>query len=477
MTNKSMIDMTQGNPFSQIVKFTLPMLIGNVFQLLYNTVDAIVVGRFVGMHAFAAVGTSFPVFFLLLSFIFGLNMGSGVVISQFYGAGKLEEVRRSVTTSVIFQLVCVAVMTVVGLVILEPLFRLMQVPAEIMADALIYARIFFYGLVFMFGYNILAGILRSLGDSRTPLYFLIISTILSIALSIWFVVSLRWGVAGVAWATLIAQAISMVLCYMYIIKNIPLLTFTTKQLVYDHDIMRSIIRLAIPSSVQQMIISLGFITVQGLVNTHGTATMAAFSAGGKVDSYATMPIMNFGQAISTYAGQNVGAWKIDRVRQGVRSTIIICLGLCLVTSVLVFTFGPNLIAVFLDADVEENITVIYQGVDFIRTVSIFYIVFAVSGIMNGVLRGTGDAITPMVSSFLNLGLRVGCAYYLTSIPEISFRGLWWSIPIGWTAGALVPIYRYLSGKWIENARNRYEQMLHMTKEQPPLVDTALELDI
>ena len=459
-------DMTEGKPWRLILTFSLPMLLGNIFQQLYNTADSVIVGRYVGSNALAAVGTSFPVIFFLLSLIMGLTMGSGVVISQFYGAGKLEEVRRSVTTSIIFQVVCALVMTVIGLIFAGPMLRLLQVPDVIYNDSLTYANIFFCGLIFMMGYNSLSGILRSLGDSRTPLFFLIIAAVTNVVLDIYFVASLGWGVAGVAWATLIAQALSMILCYIYINAKIPLLKFTRQELVFDKDILKTMIKLGIPSSIQQTVVSMGMMAVQGIVNSFGEITMAAFVAAMRIDSFATMPVQNFSMALSTFGGQNVGAWRLDRVKEGTKSTLIMSLVTCIVLSILVFNFGPQLITIFLDSSDISNAAVIAQGVEYIITIAYFYVVFAVSMTINGTLRGAGDTMTPMFTSLTNLAVRVAVAYVLSygmfGFPELGYKAIWYSIPCGWIAGAVVPIYRYISGKWQQKARERYENMKRMT---------------
>ncbi|MCL2547813.1 MAG: MATE family efflux transporter [Symbiobacteriaceae bacterium] len=460
--------MTEGKPWRLIFNFTLPMLAGNVFQQLYNTVDAIIVGRYIGPNALAAVSTSFPVIFLLISFVFGLTMGSGIVISQFYGAGKIEQMRRATSTSLIFQMCCAAVMSVVGLLISEPLLHMMQVPPDIMVDSLAYMQIYFMGLVFVFAYNILAATLRSLGDSRTPLFFLIVSSILNIILDLFFIIVLQWGIAAVSWATVISQAIATLLCYFYIVRRIPLLAFGFHDLVFDKEILWSTIRIGLPSSTQQVVVSLGMMVVQGLVNGFGSITMAAYAAATRIDSFATMPMMNFGQALATYTGQNVGAWRIDRIKEGLKATLWMSLVTCIIMSLVVFTFGPNLISLFLSGDASSEVdpaelqAIITQGVDYVMTVTMFYIIFSLSAAINGLLRGAGDTMTPMVSSFLNLGLRVAVAYFLSGIPEIGYRGIWWSIPCGWAIGALVPLIRYLSGTWQQSARQRYEGMMLLT---------------
>lgn len=453
-------DMTEGKPWRLILMFTLPMLAGNLFQQLYNTVDAIVVGRYVGPNALGAVSTSFPAIFLLVSAIFGLTMGMGIIISQFYGAGQHDKVRTAVSTSYVATIVAAIVMTFVGLLLIEPLLHLLNVPEEIFADSLEYARIYFFGIFFMFGYNILAGTLRSLGDSRSPLIFLVISAVTNIILDIYFVASLGWGVAGVAWATLIAQGVSMVLCYIYIYFRVPLIAFTPSQFVFDWDILKSMIKLGVPSAIQQSVFSLGMMALQGLVNSFGTTTLAAYAAGNKVDSFVAMPIMNFGQALSTFCGQNVGAWKLDRVKEGLWSTLKMSLLVCAFTSVTLFFAGPLVLQVFLDPNDLANVEVLAQGQQYLQTMALFYWCFALMNTFSGVLRGCGDTLTPMITSLVSLSVRIGVAYMLA--PTLGHNSIWVSFPAGWAAGAIIPVLRYASGKWREKARDRYEQMLKLT---------------
>lgn len=436
-------DMTQGSPTRLILSFSIPMFIGSIFQQMYNMVDSIVVGRYVGPNALAAVGTSFPIIFLLVSLVLGLTMGSGVVISQYFGAKDNDKVRRAVSTALSFQLFCALIMGVIGILLSRPLLRLLNTPASILADSAAYMQIFFGGIIFMFAYNALAGILRSLGDSRTPLYFLIISSIINIALDIYFVASLGWGVKGVAWATLIAQGVSSILCIAYIYKRVPMLQFTRQQFVFDYDIFKTMVRIGLPSSVQQSLASVGMMAVQALVNSFGPVTMAAYTAAGRMDSFAMMPIMNFGMAVATYTGQNIGANRLDRVSQGLRSTLAMVVACCLVVSVLVFTMGPQMIQIFVSASEAEVIT---RGVDYMKTISIFYAVFGAMMVLNGVLRGAGDAMIPMFTTIVSLIVRVSCAYWLVNT-SLSYRGIWWSIPIGWVVATLVPTYRYVSGGW------------------------------
>ena len=453
-------DMTEGTPWKIILQFTIPMLIGNIFQQLYNVVDSLIVGRYVGAGALAAVSTSYPIIFLLISMILGLTMGSSIIISQFFGAGEIDKMRHAVTTTVIFQMGAAVIMSIIGVLLAEPFLRLLQVPEDIFGEALTYARIFFSGIVFLFGYNSLSGILRSLGDSTTPLIFVAVAAVLNIGLDYHYVANLGWGVAGAAWATVISQALSMVLCYGYIVWRIPMLKFTSrKDIVFDKDILMAALKLGIPSSIQQTVVSLGMMALQGLVNSFGTATMAAYATGSSIESFCAMPIMNFGGALSTFSGQNVGAWKLDRVKRGTRDTLVMSLCVCIITSLLVFFGGPLLIELFLDAELDSTAEVVALGVEYLQTMAMFYFIFVFMSTFSGVLRGAGDTLYPMVASITSLAVRVATAYILS--PMIGHMAIWISFPVGWAVGAIIPVVRFYSGAWQQKARERYEHMLSL----------------
>lgn len=439
-----MRDMTQGPVAKQILTFSIPMLIGAVFQQLYNMVDSIIVGRYVGPNALAAVGTSFPIVFLLISLVMGLTVGSGVIISQFFGAKKQDQVQRAVSTALIFQAVAAVILTGVGIVLSRPLLQLLRTPAEVINDSAAYMQIYFFGLVFLFAYNSFAGFLRSIGDSKTPLYFLIISTLVNIALDVYFVANLGWGVRGVAWATLIAQGVSSILCAIYISYRVPLLRVGFKEWVFDRSIFSSMLRIGIPSAVQQSVASMGFMAVQSLINSFGPATMAANTAAARIDSFAMMPMMNLGMAVSTFAGQNIGAGNLERVRKGLFATMAMIAVSATVMGVLVYSLGPQLIQLFIKA---EEVDVISRGVEYLRIVSMFYILFGIMSTFNGVLRGAGDTMVPMYTIIIDLGSRVLAAYWLTSLPHISYRGVWWAMPVGWGVASLIPTLRFFSGAW------------------------------
>ncbi|NLA10515.1 MAG: MATE family efflux transporter [Firmicutes bacterium] len=439
-------DMTKGSVLRQIVIFAIPLFIGNIFQQAYNLVDAVVVGRFVGKNALAAVGTSFPALFLLIALVMGLTMGASVVVSQLFGAGEIKKMRRAVSTTLIFLSICALSLTVIGLLVSRKLLMLLQTPPEILEEATVYLHITFAGLLFMFLYNIVASFMRALGDSRTPLYFLIISSLLNIGLDLLFVLRYNMGVAGVAWATVVAQAVSVVLSIVYIYWRVDLLKLYPRDIVFDWKIFVEAVRLGIPASIQQTVLSLGMVAVQGLVNSFGSVTIAAYTAACRIDSIAMMPIMNLGLAVSTFTAQNIGASELDRVRRGYRQTLAMVAASCVITTTIVLLYGPKLIQLFVDA---REVEVIAQGNDYITVVSFFYIFMGLLFVTNGVLRGSGDMAVSMVSTIISLTARVIFAYLLSAKPEIGYRGLWWSIPIGWGFGFVVSYIRYRSGRWTE----------------------------
>ena len=441
-------DMTTGSETKHIVTFAIPMFIGNIFQQMYNMADAIVVGNYVGKDALAAVGTSFPITFFLIAMVMGLTMGSSIVISQYYGAKDMIKVKRSVSTTYISLLAAAFIISIFGVLISRPLLTLLRTPPEIIDNSAAYLKIVFGGLIFMFLYNTLSAILRGLGDSKTPLYFLIISSLINIGLDILFVAVYNMGVAGVAWATVISQGIASFLCLIYVYKKVEILRIHPKDMIFDKDIFAKSVKLGIPASIQQTVVSMGMMGIQGLVNSYGSITMAAYTAASRVDSIAMMPIMNLGMATSTFTAQNIGAGKIDRVKRGYLRSLLIVTVSCIITSIAIVSFGPKIIAIFIDS---AETAVIAQGTDYITSVSYFYLLMGVMFVANGVLRGSGDMNVSMISTISSLGIRIIAAYSLSSIPGVGYKGIWWSIPTGWLVGSIIATLRYRSGRWTKKA--------------------------
>jgi putative MATE family efflux protein len=316
-----MKDLTKGNEAKLLFNFALPMLIGNVFQQLYNTVDSMVVGNFLGEKALAAVGISGPIVFLLVALTMGVAMGPMILISQYYGAKDMDKVKRTIDTTYIAVFTISIVLSIVGIILCEPILELLNTPADVLPMAKGYLIIIMAGLAAMFGYNSISAVLRGLGDSKTPLYFLIIATVINTILDIVFVAVFHWGVEGAAWATVIAQAFSFIAGVVYLNKTHEFLKFNIKGMVFDRDIFKISLKIGLPSAVQQTLVATGMMALSSIVNLFGTNTIAAYAAAGRLDSFASMPAMNFAAAISTFVGQNMGAKKPERVKHGYPSGV------------------------------------------------------------------------------------------------------------------------------------------------------------
>lgn len=441
-------NLTEGKPLKILFFFALPMLVGNLFQQLYNMVDSMVVGRFVSSEALAAVGSSFPIVFLSVALAAGLSMGCTVVISQQFGARQIREMKTTITTALITLLVLGLFIMALGELLASPILQLLRTPDNIMGDSLTYLRIYFGGAVFLFVYNALNGIYNALGDSKTPLYFLMVSALTNIVLDLLFVIQFHMGVAGVAWATLIAQGMCAIISFFVLKKrvaNIPdEIETEEKRPLFHMDAVRRIGRVGVPSMIQQSIVSVSMLLMQGLVNGYGSTFIAGYTAATKIDTLAMLPNMNFSNAMSSYTAQNIGAGKQERVHEGYRAVLLMILVFSIVITAVVYLFGPNLLNLFMDSNVDT--AAIGYGMDYMRTVSVFYILMGVLFTTNGLLRGAGDMKAFMLSSMSNLATRVIVAYALSYSP-LGSGAIWWSIPIGWAVGSVFAFTRYRSGKW------------------------------
>ncbi len=339
-------DLTTGNETNALIGFALPMLAGNVFQQLYTMVDSIVVGRFVGTQALAAVGTAFPVIFLMVSLVMGLTMGTTVLVAQYYGAKDYAKVRAAVDTGYVILFWSGLVMSITGVASTNLILSILKVPADVMAPASAYLRVVFAGLLAMFGYNAVSAVLRGLGDSRTPLYLLVAASVANIALDLLFVVVFHWGAAGAAWATVLAQGLSFAGGIIYMNRHNQLARLDIRAMHFDRDSFKQNIRIGLPTGIQQTMVSMGMLALTRIVNGYGTTAIAAFSAASRLDSFALMPAMNLSQAISTFTGQNMGAGRTDRVKRGHLSAILMGGGISLAVGITVILAGPILIGLF-----------------------------------------------------------------------------------------------------------------------------------
>ncbi|HEY9054873.1 MAG TPA: MATE family efflux transporter [Rectinemataceae bacterium] len=438
-----MKDLTTGDETRGLIGFALPMLFGNIFQQFYNMVDSFVVGRFVGTEALAAVGVSFPVIFLMLSLIMGIALGSTVLISHSYGAKDLDSLRKVIDTSYIFIFAAGSLISIVGILATGPILSALAVPPEISPQAGAYLRIIFSGMLATFGYNGISALLRGLGDSKTPLYILISSTLLNVVLDLLFVAGFGWGVEGAAWATIIAQAISFVGAMVVLNKKNQYLKFSLKTLRWDAHIFSQMLKIGLPSGIQQTFVSLGMMLLSRIVNGYGPATMAAYTAAGRLDSIASMPAMNLSQAVTTFTGQNMGAGKTDRVKRGHLSAIILNTSISLAITLVVLLWGDKLMSIF-----TEDAEVVRIGDQYLTIVGIFYAFFGIMFINNGVMRGAGDVFIPMINTLLALWVvRLPCAVFFSKYLGMGTAGIWWSIPAGWAVGVVFSTWYYRSGRW------------------------------
>lgn len=441
-------NLTNGKPLKLLFFFALPMVIGNFFQQLYNMVDSMIVGKFVGEDALAAVGSSFPVVFLAVAIAAGLSMGCTVIISQLFGAGKIREMKTTVSTSLIALGVIGILIMGIGELVSAPLLRLLGTDADIMADSLVYLRIYFGGAVFLFLYNTLNGIYNALGDSKTPLIFLMISALTNIGLDLLFVIQFNMGVAGVAWATLIAQGICAVISFIVLLRRLRHMENEASAApgrisLFELNAAGKIAKVGIPSMLQQSIVSLSMMFMQGLVNSYGKVFVAGYTAASKIDTLAMLPNMNFSNAMSSYTAQNMGAGKEKRVIEGYKSSLLMVLIFSVVITIVIYLFGPQLLGLFLNNGSGSN--ALNYGMEYMKTVSIFYLLMGILFVGNGLLRGAGDMGAFMVSSMSNLFSRVIIAYLLAHF--IGSSAIWWSIPIGWAVGSVFSLLRIKSGRW------------------------------
>jgi putative MATE family efflux protein len=446
-----MQDLTTGKEGKLIFQFAAPMLLGNVFQQLFSVVDSIVVGKFIGKEALAAVGASFPVIFIMVSMIIGLVMGTTVVISQYFGAKDFVKVRRAIDTMYIYCAIAGIITTVIGLIISEPLLRLLGLPEEIMPQATQYLQIYLSGIIIFFGFNGTSAVLRGLGDSKTPLYFLIIATVANIILVLLFVAVFKWGVSGAAYATLIANGLAFGLAIYWLNKTHKIIRIAIKGLHFDKEIFRQSLNIGLPTGIQQTLVAMGALALMGIVNKFGTNVIAAFSVASRLDSLAMIPAMSFSQALSTFVGQNIGANKSERIRAGLISTVKMSGIVTIVTTIFIVFAGHLMMSLF-----TNDTEVIRLGDQYLTIVSTFYILFTLMFIYNGVMRGAGDTLIPMFFSLLSLWIiRIPMAWFLSG--NIGATGIWWAIPAGWLIGLVLSFSYYKSGRWKKKAVVKYEE--------------------
>ena len=437
-------DLTSGPVSKQIFLFALPMIIGNLFQQLYNIVDSIIVGQFLGKEALAAVGASFPVIFVLISLVIGVSIGVNIVISQFFGAKNFEKVMRSIDTMYIFMFVTAIIITLLGIGFSGVIFSALKLPAEVLPMALRYFNIYMSGMLLAFGFNGTTAVLRGLGDSRTPLVLLVVSTLLNVVLDLLFVLVFGWGVDGVAWATVISQGVTFFASAWYLNRVHPLIHFRIRTFRFDKEVFVQSLKIGLPTGLQQTFVALGMMALIRIVNDFGTNTIAAYAVATRIDSFASLPAMNFSAALSTYVGQNIGAQRVDRVKAGYKATFLMSSAFSIFVTFAALVFGREMMGWF-----TPDLEVIEIGYQYLLITGSFYIVFSSMFVTHGLLRGAGDTFVPMLFTLFSLWiLRIPLSYFL-SRPAMGLGevGIWWGIPLAWCFGFGASWIYYKTGKW------------------------------
>lgn len=444
-------DLTEGTPWKRIAGFALPMLIGNIAQQLYNTVDSIIVGRYVGDNALAAVGTAGPILHLLLVLFTGISVGAGILVSQYYGAKDKEKLSQTIGVCISLTAISSLIIAVLGPILTRPLLSLLNTPESIFEWSAEYLIIFFLGSVGFSYYNIFAGILRGLGDSFSALIFLLVATALNIVLDLWFVIGFNMGVPGVALATVIAQGISAILCLFKLLKMKDIFYLSWKILKLDRGLAFRLLKLGLPSGVTQAIFSLAMVIVQSLTNSFGELVIATNVIIMRIDGFAMMPNFTFGAAMTTFTGQNIGANKMDRVDKGTQEGVKMAVGVSTLITLLLLVFGRHMAGFF--TDTQELIDL---SVRMLRILAPGYIAFSITQTLSGVMRGAGDTVTPMwISLIITVLIRVPSAYglaYLTrsaAYPIGRPESIFISLLLSWTLGAVITTIFYKRGRWRE----------------------------
>ena len=432
------VNMTEGSSIRHLVVFAAPLLLGNIFQQLYNTVDTWVVGKYVSNEAFSAVGTVGPIINMLIGFFLGLSSGAGVVISQYYGAGKTEEVRKTVHTSIVMTLILGILFTGLGIALIPGMLALMNTPAEVIPESTAYLTIYFAGVMGLMLYNMGSGILRAVGDSTRPFYYLVVSAVINTVLDLVFVLRFDMGVAGVAWATIIAQAISAVLTLITLMRSDSCIRISLRALRLHLDMLGKIVRVGIPAALQMAVTSFSNVFVQSYINYFGADCMSGWTAYGKIDTLLMLPMQSLALASTTFVGQNLGIGKIDRAKRGVRIALALSLATAVLLMIPVLLFAPSLVAFF-----NEKAAVIEYGTMFLRYISPFYVLCCFNQIYSGALRGAGNTRAPMIIMLASFVVfRQIYLFVLTHFITNTILPVSMGYPAGWLVCSLLTFLYY-----------------------------------
>lgn len=435
-------DLTVGNPAKILWKFSVPMLLSTIFQQFYNIADSVIVGKFVSEEALAAVGASYPIVMIFMAIAIGSNIGSSVVISQSFGAKKYGKMKTAVNTSLVATIAVSLLLTAFGLIFCRGMLSALKTPGNIIADAEGYLNIYIAGLVFLFVYNIATGVFTALGDSKTPLYFLIASSLGNILLDLVFVINFKMGVEGVAWATFTAQGIAAVSAFSVLVKRLKKIKPEEKPVIFSWSIFGKIVEVVVPSILQQSFVSVGNLFIQAIVNSFGSSVIAGYSAAVKLNTFYVTSCSAFASGLSSYTAQNIGAEKPERIPKGFRVGMVMSLIVGVPFVIFYCFFGNAALGLFIKDAASEAISV---GRSFLRIVSPFYLMIGVKLMSDSILRGAGSMLTFTISTFTDLIIRVILAYVFSGI--IGTDGIWWSWPIGWIVATALSYGFYATGVW------------------------------
>lgn len=438
----NIVDMTQGRPVKLLLAFMVPMLIGNLFQQLYNMVDSMIVGKFVGAEALAAVGATGSLNFLFFSICAGLSSGIGIIVSQRFGAGEEDEVKKTIANAIYIMVVAAIMMGGLGVILSRSILSFLKTPDNILDNATLYMQISCAGVIAISIFNCVSSILRGVGDSKTPLYFLIVASMINIVLDLIFVRTLNWGVAGVAIATIIAQLISGLGCLIYAIKCNPFFIINKDQMKMDYGIIHNCVRIGIPLAFQTSLIAISCVALQSVVNTFGSVVVAAFTATSRIEQLVQQPYNSLGMAMSTYAGQNIGAGRKDRVKQGYFKGMLIMIIFSLIMMPVMRFGGESIMKMFVD-DPE----VIALGARGLTITSLYYALLGTIYVTRGLLNGVGDAAFALINGITEVIGRIGFPKPVTMIPSIGVFGIWHATGLTWAITGIVSMIRYFSGTW------------------------------
>lgn len=445
-------DLTEGKPSKKLFWFSIPLLLSVAFQQLYQMADSMIVGRFAatpeaGELALAAVGASYPITQLFVAVATGVNIGTSVLVSQLFGAKRYLRMKTAVSTALITTAVIALLLTLVGALATDSMMAGLQTPENIFADGALYLRVYVFGLLFLFIYNVCTGIFNAMGDSRTPLILLILSSVSNVVLDLIFVAVFQWGVAGVAWATFIAQGAAGILAFLLLLRRLRTFDTGGHFLLFSPDMLRRLTNYAVPSIAQQSFVSVGNVIIQYFVNLCGATVIAGYSAATKVNMFALTCCMSFASGLSSYVAQNIGARKLDRIAPGLKAGAAFSIGLALVFTAIYLPFSDVLIGLFLPAGSASGVTDVARQYLFILVP--FYIIVCIKFVCDSVLRGAGAMRPFMVTTFSDLILRVGFSAILFNLMG-SELGIWLSWPIGWFLGSGLSFWFYKTGAWRKN---------------------------